>query len=504
MSGTTDPTLAMYTVGQMAEIMEVILSFASRSSLYNCTLVCKSYHDIAIKYLWRRLPSAWPLLRLLGSIELLEFADGFVPTYGQEPWVIARRTPSWSRGTMDYYNAQHVSAKGEEDDGEGDESGDCCYSRCRMHRDTLQQIVQHQYSASGGALRAPLVPNLEHLEFTFSRCLAPPGAFTPLLGPKIKSLSLLYHLCPRMFDDFDGPKRLIQQGLQELAEFEGEIHLKRLEISLQYLTGLLGPHQDINNAFVLVLERHTQLCHVKSPPFSRHNVLVSGLRHLNNLRSLSVAFETAGQLMAFVTAFAPEHPNIRVLDLAHRSNDTTPQSILDPLFHCRSLINLSITTYGRSRNMRISWWSLPDVHKMSEAWPELQALTLHPRGTFALKDLGMFQSPNLFPRLKKLLLPIHCVGATIPSLQVQLRLRSLPSLQTFTIEDCGEINADDIPALIKYAARIGTKKTRIEPGGHAVGCACKLCCRMLECQRKELRPFVSSSKAVRAYMASTA
>ncbi|KAG8964925.1 hypothetical protein FRC05_003531 [Tulasnella sp. 425] len=59
---------ATYAVGQIPELVELILGFASKLSLYNCLFVCKAYSNIATKHIWRDLPSAIPLLKLLGPI----------------------------------------------------------------------------------------------------------------------------------------------------------------------------------------------------------------------------------------------------------------------------------------------------------------------------------------------------------------------------------------------------------------------------------------------------
>ncbi|KAG8957359.1 hypothetical protein FRC00_004083 [Tulasnella sp. 408] len=508
--------LAIYTAGQMAEIVDVIFSFASRSSLYNCALVCKSYHDIAIKHLWRKLPSAWPLLRLLGDVqELGEYVRAwrFITTPSQSSWenfhkfaryveVIARTTPSWSKGTLDYVDP----ATGDEDTEEGGRWSDPCYRGYYIHQATLDQIVQHQYSA-GGALRMPLLPNLEHLEFTFSRWRAPPGAFVPLLSPKLKALILSYHGCWRLSNDNANVarvQRLIRQGIQELAEFEGEIPLERLELSVQASGYIAVRYQEIDEAFIMALKRYTNLRRVKAPTFLRHDDLVSGLRHLRHLQSLSVTFETPEILMSFAKLFAPEHPEIRHLELDYRRGGiATSRSILDPLLHCHGLISLSLTTYPGRSPTRISSWPLPDVYGMSEAWPKLESLILCPQGVIPLEDLGTFQDTELFPNLKSLTLGINSVGTTSPSLPVQLSLRSLRSLQVFTINTLPRTTEQDIPALIKYAARIGTSKTRIKLSEHGVDCVCNLCLRVAECHREELKPLFVSSKMIRSFMAST-
>ncbi|KAG9045392.1 hypothetical protein FS837_006383 [Tulasnella sp. UAMH 9824] len=510
--------LAIYTVGQMAEMIDVIFSFASRSSLYNCALVCKSYHDIAIKHLWRRLPSAWPLVRLLGDIQ--EWGDyvrawRFITTPSRSSWgnfdkfaryveVIARTTPSWSKGTLDYVDDD--SASGDEDTEDGGRWSDPCFRGCYIHETTLDQIMQHQYSA-GGALRTPLIPNLEHLEFTFGRYRAPPKAFVPLLGPKLKALVLLYHGCWRFThynEDATRLQRLILQGIQELAGFEGEIPLERLEVFVQASGHIAVRYQEIDEAFLLALKRYTKLRRVKAPTFLRHDDLVSGLRHLHYLQSLSVTFESPELLMSFVKLFAPEHPNIRHLELEYRRGGiTTPRSILDPLLNCHGLISLSITTYSGRSPTRLSPWPLPDVYGMSEAWPNLESLTLCPHGVIPLEDLQAFQDSGLFPNLKSLMLGIESVGTTSPSLPVQLSLRSLQSLQVFTIKTLPRTTEKDISALIKYVARIGTPKTRIELSEHKVDCLCNLCLRVSECHREEQKPLVVSPKMIRAFMAST-
>lgn len=59
---------ATYVAGQIPELVDLILGFASKPSLYNCLFVCKAYSNIAKKHIWRDLPSAIPLLKLLGPI----------------------------------------------------------------------------------------------------------------------------------------------------------------------------------------------------------------------------------------------------------------------------------------------------------------------------------------------------------------------------------------------------------------------------------------------------
>ncbi|KAG9045390.1 hypothetical protein FS837_006381 [Tulasnella sp. UAMH 9824] len=507
----------MYTVGQLAEIVDVILSFSSRSSLYNCALVCKSYYGVAIKYLWRRLPSALPILSLLGDIEYFgPYVNKwtFATTPSQSSWenfhkfarhveVIAGRAQTWSRGTLDY--DYDDSARGDEHPEQLKRCWDRCYGGCYIDQTTLDQIVQHQYSA-GGAIRTPLIPNLEHLEFTFSRFPGPPKAFLPLLGPKLRTFILLYHTCGLLIPyegDTAARQRVISQGVRELAEFEGEIPLERLELSVQASQTFAVGYQEIDEAFLLALKRYTKLRRVKAPTFHRHGDLVSGIRHLRHLRYLSVTFQNPEVLTSFVKLFAPEHPDILHLELEYRrSDEATPRSILDPLLHCHDLISLALTTYY-GRSTRISPWPLPDVYGMSDAWPKLESLTLCPHGFIPLEDLEAFQDAEIFPKLKSLTLAINSVGTTSPSLPVQLSLRSLQSLQVFTIQTLPRTTGKDIPALIKYVARIGTPKTRIELSGHGAGCACILCSRVSVCHREELKPLVVSSKMIRAFMAST-
>ncbi|KAG8981550.1 hypothetical protein FRB90_007168, partial [Tulasnella sp. 427] len=54
------------TVRLPFEIIDHILSFASRSALFNCLFTCKAYSDFAKSHLWRHLDTAIPLLDLLG------------------------------------------------------------------------------------------------------------------------------------------------------------------------------------------------------------------------------------------------------------------------------------------------------------------------------------------------------------------------------------------------------------------------------------------------------
>ncbi|KAG8893584.1 hypothetical protein FRC00_010326, partial [Tulasnella sp. 408] len=339
----------------------------------------------------------------------------------------------------------------DEDPEEDDRCEERCYGTCYIHQTTLDQIAQHQYS-TGGALRTPLIPNLEHLEFTFSRFPGPPNAFLPLLGPKLKTFILSYHTCELLVpydEDVAGRQRVICQGVRELAEFEGEIPLERLEISVQARKYFAMACQEIDDAFLLALKRYTRLRRVKAPTFLRHDDLVSGLRHLLHLQYLSVAFENPEVMMSFVKLFAPEHPDIRHLELEyHRADVATPRSILDPLLHCPGLISLSITTYFRRSATELSPWPLPDIYGMSEAWPKLESLTLCPHGVIPLEDLEAFRDTGLFPNLKSLTLGINSVGTTSPSLPVQLGLRSLQSLQVFTIKTLPRTTEKDIRPLI--------------------------------------------------------
>ncbi|KAG8978285.1 hypothetical protein FRB90_008499, partial [Tulasnella sp. 427] len=331
------PGPAMYKVGQIEELVNHILMFASRSALYNCLLVCKSYYYAAIPNLWEEIPSAWPLLHLLGGIERIEGIPGVSP----EAWkftscpvnsdwelfadrakyvkIISRPNPSWSRGTMDY----HDPWMGREDTDE-DETIDVCRDRSSIHPLALVQLMDNPAAASNGSFsKKALLPNLEHLEFTFSRFQAPPEAFVPLLGPNLKSLRLFYHLCSRMRVDREGvvgQQRLIRQGLQALAEYAGELSLEELEVSLECLLFLGGEYQDINNACIQVLRRFKYLHRLQTPPFARHEQLALALQSFSRPRSLAVAFERAQELFSFVTVFAPNHPNIEVLELEHRND----------------------------------------------------------------------------------------------------------------------------------------------------------------------------------------
>ncbi|KAG8924612.1 hypothetical protein FRC01_011292 [Tulasnella sp. 417] len=308
------------------------------------------------------------------------------------------------------------------------------------------------------------------------------------------------------WESFDIIPSLVERGLRKLAEVEGEIPLERLEISLESLTLSAESYRDINKCFLSVLERHNKLRHLKAPPFARPDDLVSGLRNLDRLQSLSVTFERSEVLSSFVEAFGAQDPDIRVLELAHGVPWTMdmPWSIPDSLFCFRNLTSISIKIYGRSSPSQIlSSWRLPDVRRMSGAWPQLESLTLYLLGFIPLGDLETFQDADLFPNLKTLVLPINCVAAPSPSFQLQLRLRSLLSLETFTIKLRKNTTERDIPALIKYASRIGTPKTRIGLGGHVAGCMCDLCWRLSECRRQELKPLVVSSKTIKGFMALT-
>ncbi|KAG8924610.1 hypothetical protein FRC01_011290 [Tulasnella sp. 417] len=310
----------------------------------------------------------------------------------------------------------------------------------------------------------------------------------------------------RDWEDFDQLQSLTERALQKLAEVDGEIPLERLEISLESLSLSAERYRGINEAFLSVLKRHNKLRYLKAPVFARHDELVSELRNLDCLQSLSVTFERSEGLSAFVEAFGAQGPNIRVLELAHGRRWTMDMSwsISDSLFHFRNLTSLSIITYGREPPSPIlSSWRLPDVQRMSEAWPQLESLTLYLNGFIPLGDLETFQDVDIFPNLKTLVLPIDCVAVPSPSFQLQLRLQSLRSLETFTIKLRKNTTERDIPALMKYAARIGTPRTRIRLGGHVAGCTCDLCWRLSECHRQELKPLVVSSKTIRAFMAVT-
>ncbi|KAG8920924.1 hypothetical protein FRC01_000526, partial [Tulasnella sp. 417] len=61
------------------ELVDGVLSFATRPTLVSCALVCKRWSQVALDRLWKQLDSIFPLLELVTSLELLKDIDLCVP-----------------------------------------------------------------------------------------------------------------------------------------------------------------------------------------------------------------------------------------------------------------------------------------------------------------------------------------------------------------------------------------------------------------------------------------
>ncbi|KAG8956123.1 hypothetical protein FRC00_005057 [Tulasnella sp. 408] len=513
-----DSGAAAHAVGQLPELVELILSFASESLLYSCLFVCKAYSSIAKKYIWRELPEAIPLLSLLGPIittgqpnspsaswvsfppalhlspprlKVATFKTFRTPpttsqwenfnTYAKYVKIIAPDYLTWSQGTTDHDWPLDQAEYSESSSVDGERC--CSPAKCPISDDALAVLlsqdkeVPHLHAPLSAQF--PLAPSLELLTFTFGSPYAPATSFLPFIGPQLAILNLLYHVCLTHIAS-DGLIRRISESLRALAVFFSTYGplpvLQRLQICLDNKHLLITPgYEAINEAILEVLDGCTQLRYIQLPPFSRHEHLLSKLQKFTQLTSLTVSFRTSAEMTLFAEGLVSSHLDLRRLRLAHNGFSPTPIRVINPLLKLRNLTLLSIKSYS---GMVVSPNGLPwsfcpiFLRELSDAWPNLESLILRPSNYVSIQSLESFQDSNIFPRLTSLALSIDNFTQEPPTLKevsaaVRL-LRPLQSLHTLAI-DTPWGSKEDTQAIITYAERIGSSKAKILLNGSLPG-----------------------------------
>ncbi|KIO23587.1 hypothetical protein M407DRAFT_26959 [Tulasnella calospora MUT 4182] len=487
---SADLNAAAQAFGQIPELVDLMMSFASEPLLYDCLFVCKAYNSIAKKYLWEKLSSAIPLLSLLGPIITTGKPDSpsaswnfrTPPNKSQRENLnehaklvkaIAPMDCPWMYGTTDYSRHLDQSKYGRPD------AILCCNpAKCPMSLDALAIIespetgVPHPQPQSIG--RFSLIPNLEHLTFSFGNPYTAPNSFLPFIGPKLETLNLHYHICLK---NIAGGHLIgcVSESLQLLAmpfSTHGPLpFLQRLQICLdnRYLAINLG-YEAINEAILNVLDGCKHVRDIELPSFSSHERLLSKLRELSHLATLTVSFNTDGEMMLFAEGLASSHLNLRKLRLAHHGYSPTPMRILTPLLKLSRLVLLSIKSYaaGVISSDGLPWNLSPMfLQDLSEAWPSLESFSFFPSQCLTIQSLASFQNSNLFPHLTHLALRIDSGFHEPPAMKTvsaALRLmRPLRSLQTLAMDTPGgwRPSPGEMFAMITYAERIGPSKLKV-------------------------------------------
>ncbi|KIO23586.1 hypothetical protein M407DRAFT_9365 [Tulasnella calospora MUT 4182] len=496
-----------HAVGQVPELVDLVLSFAHRPLLHTCLFVCKGYSCIAKKYLWRLLPSAIPLFNLLGPIITTEQLNSYFDcwafrappselqwenfrTYAKYVKTIAQ-PPSWSRGTTDQDWSLDLELMQSFGDSESEDSKlleDYDYSTdyqksdiCPISEEALAMLEAQKPKSiqSASVSRLPLAPNLERLAFTFGNSHTPPTAFLPFLSPSLASLDLLYHVCGRIFQNRDETFRIIKhisESLQALAASSSNRSplpsLHRLHICLgdEELSMFRG-YEQINRAVLDILDKCRELQEVQLPPFQRQDHLLSRLQDLLKLRSITVSFSNPEEMILFAEGIVSTHPDLCYLKLGHHAYSPTPMDVLKPLRKLRSLVKLSIESswaFTSDFPQEPSWFLSPTLlQDLSDAWPKLESLALCPSNYIDLRSFESFQDSNLFPHLTRLALDIDdviqepptrkAVAAAVRSIRP---LRSLRWLEIDTPTDT-ILGTGNTFALMTYAERIGSSKMEI-------------------------------------------
>ncbi|KAG9045393.1 hypothetical protein FS837_006384 [Tulasnella sp. UAMH 9824] len=520
-------TVVVHVVGHIPELADLILSFAHRSSLYNCLFVCKTYSCIARKYLWRLLPSATPLFNLLGPIVSIKQPDSYFDcwafrappsdlqwenfrAYAKYVKTIAQPY-SWSNGTTDHDLSPDLgpgksprdseSRQGEFRDLESrdpdsedldsedlewiqthdDDTGCCNSSAFPISNEALALLETPEPSSpqSCSIGKLSLTPNLNQLAFAFGSSYTPPTAFLPFLGSGLVTLDLLYHVCVRVFQSRDETIRMIKhisESLRVLAAYPSDRSplpsLRKLHICLEHEElSMFRGYEDINRVILDALDMCRELQKVKLPPFQRQDDLLARLRNLVQLSSITVSFSTHEEMISFAEGIVSTHPNLRTLRLGHHAYTPTSVDVLKPLLKLRNLVKLSIESYwAYTSEFRLDppWFlSTTFLQDLSNAWPNLESLTLSPSNYISIRSLESFQDSNLFPRLRRLALDIDdaiqepptrkdVVGA-VRSIRP---LRSLQRLEIYTPTDT-MVGTGNTFALMTYAERIGSSRMEI-------------------------------------------
>ncbi|KAG8910336.1 hypothetical protein FRC01_006388, partial [Tulasnella sp. 417] len=462
---------AAYKVGQIRELVELILSFASKHLLSRCMLVFKAYNQIAKKYLWQELRHVGMLLNLLGTITPI--GEACTPS---SSWDLDTPPTDSQWENFDAY-AQYVKSITSWSESECNgttelrhsEELDCAFNKhthcgCLEYRtisraalamlEARQKKVSHP--ASPSVTRCSLLPNLERLTFVFKSLYTTSTAFLPFIGPKLVTLDLLYHLCPE--DVASGRLiALMSESLGALALFfstHGPLpFLKRLKIGMKIVHWYSRrPEPDlIHQAFTMygaiddVLLNVLGLCphlqYLELPPFSKHKRLLGNVLKLPLLTDLAVSFQNSEEMMLFAEGLASSHVNLRKLRLGHYGECTTPVRVLQPLRKLRHLEELSIKSYlGHIMALVGLPWNLcPSLlHELSDAWPKLESLTLCPSPSISIQTLESFRDSNLFFHLTHLDLRVDNLGREPPTLtEVSTTVRliqPLRSLKTLAME----------------------------------------------------------------------
>ncbi|KAG8906956.1 hypothetical protein FRC01_007854 [Tulasnella sp. 417] len=491
-----EPILAAYTVGQIQNLVELILSFASERLLLNCLWVCKAYNHIANKYLWKELSNADLLLELLGPI--IDIGEASTPStswdFSAPPtssqWEsfdkrarYVKSITSWAWGyqsTTDRYRPS--------DEPSDDQTSCSCLDECPMSRDALatlelrQKDVRHPGSPAG--TRSPLLPNLERLTFMFGNLYGPSTSILPFIGPKLVTLTLLYQVCIEGITS-GRLNAFISESLHALALFfstHGPLpSLQRLKIGMEEFSmfSIIAGYDVIERAteydpidepVLGLLDWCPYLQYLELPTFSRHERLLAYLRKLPQLIFLTASFQGSEGMMLFAEGLAASNPSLRKLRLGHYGRSPTPAEVLQPLLELRHLEELSIKSHlGYILSPDRLPWNLSPIflQRLSGAWPNLESLTLYPSSGITIQTLESFQDSSLFFHLTHLELHIYNLGLEPPTLRevsTAVRLiRPLHSLKTLAMETPGFIGStpSERLAMATYAERIGSKKARI-------------------------------------------
>ncbi|KAG8984064.1 hypothetical protein FRB90_005589, partial [Tulasnella sp. 427] len=423
------------------EIIDHILSFASRPALFNCLFTCKAYSDFAKSHLWRRLPTAIPLFDLLGPtsytglVQCLQVSWKFNRSPLESQWetfahyaqlvksigpacayTMGHPSIGYSRGTTDrpmpqaesqIYLSLHKDRSWAR------------YFDPSISVEALQTLHTIPIEFAGDQVTRSifnLTPNLEHLDFVFLDVrTTSPWAFAPFLGPRLRSLRLWFP------EDDSRPEAVtaciigsFKVLIKALSFSQSSITaLQTIEIRLANPKMHVVRSSEADTALLELLDHCPALRKLHYGPRlgSQRDAFLSKIQiHLPDLVSLSVCIDDVNDLTSFASRLSLIRPEMEELHLGHNGHLPTSLATLTPLLAFRNLRTLSLFELYHSGFFSVSqmsrdrpWLLTPDlVTRLSAAWPKLRYLSLQPREHIDVKSLESFRDEKLFEGLEEL------------------------------------------------------------------------------------------------------
>ncbi|KAG8985652.1 hypothetical protein FRB90_004526 [Tulasnella sp. 427] len=493
------------TVRLPFEIIDHILSFASRRALFNCLVTCKAYSDLAKSHLWRHLETAIPLFDLLGPTNYTALVG-----CPKVSWNFNRKPLASQWETFAHYArlVKTIAPNASTDPDSWLIKGTTdriwpeaeCESYMALHRDwqrnghrDLQRDMPFDPSISVGALQTlhsipiefagdqvlrsipNLTPNLEHLDFVFVDVKATsPWAFVPFLGPKLRSLSLRFRVggidtapvAACMIGSFRALARALSFPQSTIES------LRTLEIRTVRSGAFPFRSSEVDAAFLELLSHCSTVRELHyTPRLIQHDAFLSTIQnHLPNLASLSVCIDDPSNLASFASRLALVRPEIEELHLSHQCGRPTALSTLKSLLAFRNLRSLSLfeapsCIFDSSTSAPQMWVLTPDLlAQLSAAWPNLRRLSLKPNESVDVTSFAAFRDEKLFGELEELTIALKADrlyhnGAVVQQVDEKVirPLRSLKMLSMRTPPEYGGLPPAMWVLFLRYLGPSGMK-----------------------------------------------